>query len=84
MGTRTGAKQVGNEMGLSSLLVNLTQPQRPTEARESSIEAIYRGSNQNSDSGNDEDTAGSGGHRRGARGSSGFREAVIACITRIF
>uniref|UniRef100_A0A3B4X9A0 Serum response factor a n=1 Tax=Seriola lalandi dorsalis TaxID=1841481 RepID=A0A3B4X9A0_SERLL len=69
MGTRTGPGRTGNGTGLSSL----------TEGghfgdREFSTEVVYSGSDQDSDSGDDEDTAGSGGDRRGVKRERSERE----------
>ncbi|XP_051802343.1 serum response factor-like isoform X3 [Acanthochromis polyacanthus] len=70
MGTRSGPGPAGNRTGLSSLPVNTTAPGTDGgqfEDREFSSEVVYSGSDQDSDSGEDEDTAGSGGDRRGVK-----------------
>ncbi|XP_041839954.1 serum response factor-like isoform X2 [Melanotaenia boesemani] len=73
MGTRTGSGQAGNGAGLSSLPVSTAGPgSNPGaetdggrfEDREYSTEVVYSGSDQDSDSGDDE---GSGGDRRGVK-----------------
>lgn len=76
MGTRTGAGRAGNGTGHSSIQVNTTGPGPNTAAdtdggqfdvREYSTEVVYTGSDQDSESGDDEDTPGSGGDRRGVK-----------------
>lgn len=68
MGTRTGAGRAGNGPGLNSLPVSTAGPGPNTEEDpEYSTEVVYSGSDQDSDSGEDEDTAGSGGDRRGVK-----------------
>ncbi|XP_044046218.1 serum response factor-like isoform X4 [Siniperca chuatsi] len=83
MGTRTGVGRAGNGTGLSSLPVNTAGPGPDTASetdggqfhdREYSTEVIYSGSDQDSDSGDDEDTAGSGGDRRGVKRERSERE----------
>lgn len=83
MGTRTGAGRAGNGTGLSSLPVNPAGSGHSTvsgtdggqfEDREYSTEVVYSGSDQDSDSGDDEDTAGSGGDRRGVKRERSERE----------
>lgn len=79
MGTRTGAGRTGNVTGLSSLPLNVPGPDTetdggPFEVREYGPEVIYSGSEQESDSGDDEDTAGSVGDRRGVKRERRERE----------
>ncbi|KAF3688233.1 Serum response factor [Channa argus] len=83
MGTRTGGARAGNGTGLSSLSVNTSGPGPNAvsgtdggqfENREYSTEVVYSGSDQDSDSGDDEDTAGSGGDRRGVKRERRERE----------
>ncbi len=83
MGTRTGAARAGNGTGLNSLPVNTAGPGANTasdtdgrqfEDREYSTEVIYSGSDQDSDSGDEDDTAGSGGDRRGVKRERSERE----------
>lgn len=80
MGTRTGA---GNGNGLSIPPVNTAGPVLHTasgtgggqfENRDYSTETVYSGSDQDSDSVDDEDTAGSGGDRRGVKRERSERE----------
>ncbi|XP_076585509.1 serum response factor-like isoform X2 [Chaetodon auriga] len=84
MGTRTGTGRAGNGTGISSLTVNTAGP-GPNTASETDggqfdreyghvTEVIYSGSDQDSDSGDDEDTAGSGGDRRGVKRERSERE----------
>ncbi|XP_071328374.1 serum response factor-like isoform X2 [Trachinotus anak] len=83
MGTRTGSGRAGNGTGLSSLTVSTVGPGPNTATetdggqfgdREYSTEVVYSGSDQDSDSGDDEDTAGSGGDRRGVKRERSERE----------
>lgn len=83
MATRTGGGHAGNGTGLSSPPVNTAGPGPKTasetdggqfDGREYSTEVIYSGSDQDSDSGDDEDTAGSGGDRRGVKRERSERE----------
>ncbi|XP_018530250.1 serum response factor isoform X2 [Lates calcarifer] len=83
MGTRTGEGRAGNGTGLSSLAVNAAGPGPNAasetdggqfEDREYGAEMVYSGSDQDSDSGDDEDTAGSGGDRRGVKRERSERE----------
>ncbi|XP_056228307.1 serum response factor-like isoform X2 [Seriola aureovittata] len=83
MGTRTGPGRTGNGTGLSSLAVSTVGPGPNTSSetegghfgdREFSTEVVYSGSDQDSDSGDDEDTAGSGGDRRGVKRERSERE----------
>ncbi|XP_070774740.1 serum response factor-like [Enoplosus armatus] len=83
MGTRTGVGRAGNGTGVSSLPVNTAGPGQNTTSetdggqfddKEYSTEVIYSGSDQDSDSGDDEDTAGSGGDRRGVKRERSERE----------
>ncbi|XP_026215766.1 serum response factor-like isoform X1 [Anabas testudineus] len=62
MGTRTGAGRAGNGTGVGSHTDG-----GQFEDREYSTDMVYSGSEQDSDSGDDEDTAGSGGDRRGVK-----------------
>lgn len=77
MGTRSGAGRAGNGTGLSSIPVN-TAPPGPVTAqfddREYSTEVVYSGSDQDSDSADDEDMACSGGDRRGVKRERRERE----------
>ncbi|XP_051238649.1 serum response factor isoform X2 [Dicentrarchus labrax] len=70
MGTRTGPGRAGNGTGLSSLPGNSTE----ADEREYGAEVVYSGSDQDSDSGDDEDAAGSGGDRRGVKRERSERE----------
>ncbi|XP_029283310.1 serum response factor-like isoform X1 [Cottoperca gobio] len=83
MGTRTGAGGAGNGTGLSSLPVNTAGPGPDTASgtdggrfseRDYSTEVIDSGSDQDSDSGDDEGAAGSGGDRRGVKRERSERE----------
>ncbi|XP_036979078.1 serum response factor-like isoform X2 [Acanthopagrus latus] len=81
MGTRTGAGRAGNGARLSSLAMNTAAPGPDTDTdggqfddRDYSTELVYSGSDQDSDSGDDEDTAGSGGDRRGVKRERSERE----------
>ncbi|XP_040891863.1 serum response factor-like isoform X4 [Toxotes jaculatrix] len=83
MGTRTGSGRAGNGTGLNSLAVNTAGPGPNTasgtdggqfEDREYSTEVVYSGSEQDSDSGDEEDAAGSGGDRRGVKRERSERE----------
>nr|XP_046233991.1 serum response factor-like isoform X4 [Scatophagus argus] len=83
MGTRTGTGRAGNGTGLNSLSVNTAAPVTVTASethggqfddREYGPEVVYSGSEQDSDSGDDEDTAGSGGERRGVKRERSERE----------
>lgn len=83
MGTRTGAGRAGNGTGMSSLPLNAAGSGHIAvsgtdggqfEHREYSTEVVYSGSDQDSDSGDDEDTAGSGGDRRGVKRERSERE----------
>ncbi|XP_028271382.1 serum response factor-like isoform X2 [Parambassis ranga] len=78
MGTRTGPGRAGNGTGL-----NTDGPGPNTtpmtdggqfEDREYSTEVVYSGSEPDSDSGDDEDAAGSGGDRRGVKRERSERE----------
>lgn len=78
MGTRTGPGRAGNGTGL-----NTDGPGQNTtpmtdggqfEEREYSTEVVYSGSEPDSDSGDDEDAAGSGGDRRGVKRERSERE----------
>ncbi|XP_069022801.1 serum response factor-like isoform X3 [Embiotoca jacksoni] len=80
MGTRTGPGRAGNGSGLP---VSTAGPGPNTasetdggqfEDREYCTEVVYSGSDQDSDSGDDEDTAGSGGDRRGVKRERSERE----------
>ncbi|XP_049899425.1 serum response factor-like isoform X2 [Epinephelus moara] len=78
MGSRTGAGRAGNGTGISTAGPG---PNAATdtdggrfEEREYSTEVVYSGSDQDSDSGDDEDTAGSGGDRRGVKRERSERE----------
>lgn len=62
MGTRTGDGRAGNGTGVGSHTDG-----GQFEDREYSTDMVYSGSEQDSDSGDDEDTAGSGGDRRGVK-----------------
>ncbi|KAM3622834.1 uncharacterized protein V6R79_003729 [Siganus canaliculatus] len=80
MGTRTGAGRIGNGTGLISIPVNSAGPGPNTASVteggqfDDSCEVICSGSEQDSDSGEDEDTAGSGGDRRGVKRERSERE----------
>ncbi|XP_029010093.1 serum response factor-like isoform X3 [Betta splendens] len=83
MGTRTGARRAGNGNGLSIPPVNTAGTVLNTasstdggqfENLHYSTEMVYSGSDQDSDSGDDEDTAGSGGDRRGVKRERSERE----------
>uniref|UniRef100_A0A667WGA0 Serum response factor n=2 Tax=Myripristis murdjan TaxID=586833 RepID=A0A667WGA0_9TELE len=85
MGTRAGSGRSGNGTGLNSLQVNTAGPGPGTTAaaesdggrfedREYGTEVPYSGSEQESDSGDDEDTPGSGGDRRGVKRERSERE----------
>ncbi|XP_059186068.1 serum response factor-like [Centropristis striata] len=81
MATKTGAGRAGNGTGLNSLPVAGPGPNPDSgtdggrfEDREYSTEVVYSGSDQDSDSGDDEDTAGSGGDRRGVKRERSERE----------
>ncbi|XP_054866100.1 serum response factor-like isoform X2 [Amphiprion ocellaris] len=77
MGTRSGPGSAGNGTGLSSLPGNTTASGTDGgqfEDREFSSEVVYSGSDQDSDSGEDEDTAVSGGDRRGVKRERSDRE----------
>ncbi|XP_071772193.2 serum response factor a isoform X2 [Centroberyx gerrardi] len=86
MGTRAGTGRTG----LSSLQVNTPGP-GPTAAtetdggrfedREYATEVAYSGSDQESDSGDDEDTVGSGGDRRGVKRERSEREVGQSAAT---
>ncbi|MEQ2166454.1 hypothetical protein GOODEAATRI_028281 [Goodea atripinnis] len=74
MATRTGSGSAGN--GLGNLPVSTAEPEpsagRNTDGdqygeQEYSTEVVYSGSDQDSDSGDDEDAVGSGGDRRGVK-----------------
>lgn len=79
MGTRGGAGRAdsNNGAGLGSLPASATPPgaviaSEPAAARQYAdegygVEVVYSGSDQDSDSGDDEDAAGSGGERRGVK-----------------
>ncbi|XP_033481162.1 serum response factor-like isoform X1 [Epinephelus lanceolatus] len=78
MGSRTGAGRAGNGTGISTAGPG---PNAATdtdggrfEEREYSTEVVYSGSDQDSDSVDDEDTAGSGGDRRGVKRERSERE----------
>lgn len=83
MGNRGGAGRAGNGTGLGSLPVNATPPgpvpaSEPTGRQfgdgEFGAEVVYSGSDQDSDSVDDEDTTGSGGDRRGVKRERSDRE----------
>lgn len=83
MGTRTGPGRTGNGPGLSSLAAGTvgSGPNTSSETdgsrfvdRDYSAEVVYSGSDQDSDSGEDEDTAVSGGDRRGVKRERSERE----------
>ncbi|KAK2817657.1 hypothetical protein Q5P01_025848 [Channa striata] len=83
MGSRTGGTRAGNGTGLSSLPIQTGGPGPNSvsgteggqfEDPEYSAEVVYSGSDQESDSGDDEDTAGSGGDRRGVKRERRERE----------
>ncbi|KAM4749734.1 serum response factor-like isoform 1-T1 [Anableps anableps] len=74
MATRTGSGSAGN--GLGSVPVSTAGPEpsaghetdgEPFEDQEYSTEVVYSGSDQDSESGDDEDAVGSGGDRRGVK-----------------
>ncbi|KAG7485587.1 serum response factor-like isoform X1 [Solea senegalensis] len=72
MGTRTGSGRAGNGTGLNSLAVNTPGPNSGSDGaqfddRGYGIEVVYSGSDQDSESGDEEDPAGSGGDRRGVK-----------------
>ncbi|KAM4603445.1 serum response factor-like isoform 2-T2 [Polymixia lowei] len=81
MGTRAGAGRPGNGTGLS-LQVNTTGPTTMTtgpdggrfEDREYTTDVVYSGSDQESDSADDEDILGPGGDRRGVKRERSERE----------
>lgn len=72
MGTRTGSGRAGNGPGPGTISSETDGGQ--FEDREFSSEVVYSGSDQDSDSGDDEDTAGSGGDRRGVKRVRSNRE----------
>ncbi|KAM9857069.1 serum response factor-like isoform 2-T2 [Aulostomus maculatus] len=81
MGTRTGVERAGNGTGPSSLPLNAAGPGPATdtdggrfEVREYGTELVYSCSDQESDSGDDEDMVGSGGDRRGVKRERSERE----------
>lgn len=88
MGTRSGAGRAGNGTGLSSIPVN-TAPPGPVTAsethlaqfddREYSTEVVCSGSDQDSDSADDEDLACPGGDRRGVKRERREREVGHQC-----
>ncbi|XP_058497022.1 serum response factor-like isoform X1 [Solea solea] len=72
MGTRTGSGRAGNGTGLNSLAVNTPGPNSGSDGaqfddRGYGIEVVYSGSDQDSESGDEEDPASSGGDRRGVK-----------------
>ncbi|XP_026179660.1 serum response factor-like isoform X4 [Mastacembelus armatus] len=81
MGTRSGAGRAGNGTGLNSLNTAGPGPNPGSETdggqfenREYSTEVVYSGSDQDSDSADDEDTTGSCGDRRGVKRERSERE----------
>uniref|UniRef100_A0A1A8DIF4 Serum response factor n=1 Tax=Nothobranchius kadleci TaxID=1051664 RepID=A0A1A8DIF4_NOTKA len=90
MGTRTGPESAAN--GLSSPPAGTAGPAQNTpsdtdEDREYVAEVIYSGSEQDSDSGDDEDTVGSSGDRRGVKrersaNEDGRQSAPSGCLSR--
>nr|XP_020475869.1 serum response factor-like isoform X2 [Monopterus albus] len=90
MSTRTAVGRAGNGTELNSLPVNTAVTGANTvsvtdggqfEDRDYSTEVVYSGSDQDSDSGDDEDTAGSGGDRRGVKRERSEREVVQSAPT---
>uniref|UniRef100_A0A1A8LAU8 Serum response factor n=2 Tax=Nothobranchius TaxID=28779 RepID=A0A1A8LAU8_9TELE len=90
MGTRTGPESAAN--GLSSPPAGTAGPAQNTpsdtdEDREYVAEVIYSGSEQDSDSGDDEETVGSSGNRRGVKrersvNEDGRQSAPSGCLSR--
>nr|XP_015827894.2 serum response factor isoform X2 [Nothobranchius furzeri] len=90
MGTRTGPESAAN--GLSSPPAGTAGPAQNTpsdtdEDREYVAEVIYSGSEQDSDSGDDEETVGSSGDRRGVKrersvNEDGRQSAPSGCLSR--
>ncbi|XP_029384047.1 serum response factor-like isoform X1 [Echeneis naucrates] len=76
MGTRTGSGRTGNGAGLVGPGPNTSSEIDGGQFgdREFTTEVIYSGSDQDSDSGDDEDTTGSGGDRRGVKRERSDRE----------
>lgn len=78
MGTRTGVGRAGNGTGLNTAGPGPNSAAEPEggrfEEREYSTEVVYSGSDPDSESGEDEDTAGSGGDRRGVKRERRERE----------
>lgn len=76
MGTRTGPGRTGNGTGLVASGPNTSSENDGSRFgdRDYSAEVVYSGSDQDSDSGEDEDTAVSGGDRRGVKRERSERE----------
>lgn len=76
MATRTGVGRAGNGPSLSSLNTAGPGPNTSTDTdeREYRTEVVYSGSDQDSESGEDEDTVGSGGDKRGVKRERSERE----------
>ncbi|XP_042281805.1 serum response factor-like isoform X2 [Thunnus albacares] len=78
MGTRTGTGRAGNGTGLNAAGPGPNSTAEPDgglfEEREYGTEVVYSGSDPESESGEDEDTAGSGGDRRGVKRERSERE----------
>lgn len=78
MGTRGACGRAGNGTELNSAqpgpVTASESPGGQFDDREYSTEVVYSGSEQDSDSGDEEDTAGSGGDRRGVKRERSERE----------
>ncbi|KAM7420029.1 hypothetical protein PAMA_016899 [Pampus argenteus] len=78
MGTRIGAGRAGNGTGLNAARPGPNSTAEPDgdrfEEREYGTEVVYSGSDPESESGEDEDTPGSGGDRRGVKRERSERE----------
>lgn len=89
MGTRGGAGRADNNgSGLASVPATPSGavPAPDSAARQFNdegygVEVVYSGSDQDSDSGDDEDAAGSGGERRGVKRGRGDRDVRRQTVT---